>query len=123
MLVLVKTDPMQFSAVCGKCGAREAPITGTRAEAVEHLTRLAWRVDDRFTKTAICASCAGPPSVFPAARVVADPRRCSECDRDVERCSVCNAELAVGDALSCRRSFGHAHARCSTQKMPKFVPP
>jgi hypothetical protein len=123
VLVLVGSEPMQFSAVCAQCGAREGPITGARQEAVRHLTRLSWRLDERYTKTALCPSCAGPPSVFPAARVAADPTRCSECEDAVLRCIVCEVEFALDEAISCRGTFGHAHARCATQRLARFVLP
>lgn len=123
MLRLINADPMQFAAVCDTCGHREAPLPGTREEALARLNELAWRVDERFTKSTVCAKCAGPPSVFGKARVIADPNRCSECMAEVGNCEACGAAFVVDEPMSCRRTHGHAHARCATQKIRRFTPP
>lgn len=124
MLILTDSEPMRFAARCDTCGAREGPLDAdTREEAAKALARLSWRIDERFTKATICPKCAGPPSVFPAAKVIADPPRCSECDAHIDRCTVCQESVADGDVMSCRRAHGHAHARCATQKMPRLSLP
>lgn len=124
MLILIGSVPMQFGARCDRCGAREGPLAAdSREQAAKALAKLAWRIEERFTNTAMCPKCAGPPSVFPAARVTGDPSRCSECSAEISHCEVCRAAFAEDDALSCRRAHGHAHGRCATQKMRRFSVP
>ena len=120
MLAPTNPEASEFDADCDKCGTREGPIAGPRELAASELARRAWRLDERFTTATVCPKCAGPPSVFPAAHVTADPRRCSACNAEVQRCDACQADLREKDPISCRRSRGHAHARCSTQRMRRF---
>ena len=124
MLLIVNTEPPRYVAVCETCKTREGPVEGARDVAVEHFTRLAWRLDEGFTRTTICPKCAGPPSVFPAARVAAgDPPTCTACLTPIRRCVVCAADFMADGVISCRGARGHSHARCSTQKLRRFLPP
>lgn len=120
MLLMIGIDPMRFAAVCDECSAREE-IGGTRAEVIEELQRKSWRVTDDAKTT--CSDCAGPPSVFPSATLSKTSERCTACGADVDVCTACQMEFGPHDVISCRGDYGHTHARCSTQKFPKFVPP
>jgi hypothetical protein len=124
MLFLSGTEPMQYVAVCDTCGSREGPMCGTREAALQRLLGLAWRLDDdKAPKTITCVECAGPPSVFPAAEIGSDPSLCKACGSGIGVCCVCHAAFGGHDVISCRGAFGHAHGRCATQKVRKFVPP
>lgn len=122
MLLMTGIDPMRFAAVCDTCGAREEPLEGTRQEVVDQLVQRSWRIADE-AKSTTCADCAGPPSVFPAGRLTPTAQRCSVCRAEVDVCVACGIEFGPTDVISCRKEHGHTHARCSTQKFPKFVPP
>lgn len=121
VLLLFDTEPMKFVATCDTCRTRET-IEGNRDEVVRRLGELAWRLDERFTKAIICPKCAGPPSVFPSARIESEPPRCSACQVPITPCIVCRESFAADAVLSCRGTHGHAHVRCATQKIRKFVP-
>ena len=122
MLLMTGIEPMRFAAICDTCAAREDGIEGTRATVIEYLLQRSWRVADD-AKTTTCADCAGPPSVFPAATLTKTAERCSACGVEVDVCVACQMEFGPNDVISCRGEYGHAHARCSTQKFRKFVPP
>ena len=121
VLLLIDAAPMKFAATCDMCRVREE-IEGTREEVVRRLGELAWRLDERFPRAIICAKCAGPPSVFPSAHIESDPPQCSACKAPVGVCIVCGGDFHETSVLSCRKKHGHAHGRCSTQKLRKFVP-
>ena len=122
MLIMNGIEPIRFAAVCDECGAREEPIEGTRPEVIQHLRHRSWQVTEEG-KTTKCADCAGPPSVFPAGRLTEATQRCSVCGTDVDVCAACEVAFGPKDVISCRKEFGHTHARCSTQKFPRFLPP
>ena len=117
MLLMTGIDPMRFAAVCDTCGARDGVIEGTRPEVIEHLVQRSWRVTDD-AKT-MCAECA-PPSVFPAMKLTKTSERCSACGAEIDVCVACQVEFGPNDVVSCRGEYGHAHARCSTQKLRRF---
>jgi hypothetical protein len=121
MLRMTGIDPMRFAAICDTCRAREDALEGTRAQVIEHLAQRSWRVTEDAKTT--CADCAGPPSVFPAATLTQTSERCTACGAEVDVCTACRMDFGPDDIISCRGEYGHTHARCSTQKFPKFVPP
>jgi hypothetical protein len=121
LLLMIAIDPMRFAVVCDGCRAREE-IDGARTAVIEHLLQRSWRVTEEG-KTTSCTECAGPPSVFPSATLTKTAERCSACGVEVDVCVACRMEFAPSDVISCRGEFGHAHARCSTQKFRKLVPP
>ena len=122
MLLMTAIDPIRFAAICDECAAREEPLEGARPEVIERLVQRSWRVTEDG-KTVKCSDCAGPPSVFPAGRLTPTTQRCSVCAADVDVCVACRMAFGPNDVISCRKEHGHLHARCSTQKFPRFVPP
>lgn len=123
MLVLVGIQPMRFNVTCDGCGTREGPIEGERATVVTDLCARGWRYEEEDAGKTTCPDCAGPPSVFPAGRVTPTGQRCSACGVEADICIVCQSPFGPSDIVSCRGQYGHAHPRCSTQKMRKFEPP
>src|SRR5688572_2551272 len=121
MLLMTGIDPMRFTAVCETCGAREERIEGTRAEVIEHLRQRSWRVIGD-AKSVACGDCAGPPSVLPTTTLTRASAKCSACGAEVDACVACQMDFGPNDVISCRGEYGHAHARCSTQKFRKFAP-
>jgi hypothetical protein len=112
---------MRFAAVCDMCRARDDELHGTRADVVAALHTRGWRL--KSEKEVSCADCAGPPSVFPAAKVTSIARDCSACGADSGVCAVCDQPFTCEDIMSCRGRLGHVHTRCATQRVPRFMLP
>lgn len=123
VLVLLGIQPMRFNATCDTCGLRDGPHDGERVEVVGGLATRGWRYEEDSGGKLACPECAGPPSVFPAGRVTPTGERCSACGVEAVECIVCGGPFGLKDVISCRGQYGHAHTRCSTQKMRKFELP
>jgi hypothetical protein len=121
MLLMTGIDPMRFAVVCDVCGLREEALEGARPEVLGALRHRSWRISDD-AKLA-CPDCAGPPSVFPTGRLTPTTQRCSACGEEADVCVACRLPFGGEDLISCRGEYGHVHARCSTQKLRRFVLP
>lgn len=114
---------MRFNGTCDTCGTREGPFEGERSAVAGNLGARGWRYEESAGGKLTCADCAEPPSVFPGGRLVSTARQCSACGAVTGVCVACRAPIAAKDVISCRGQHGHAHARCSTQRMKKLTLP